>query len=105
MRPRTKARLEAEIQRELSEIIATEAKDPVLKETLPDIVRVALSQDGLEATVYVYAGDGGNSQEVMDAFRRDRGFLRSRLAHRIRVRRVPRLRFMWEDPLHGTPHS
>ncbi len=105
MRPKVKARLEAEIQRELAEIIATEAKDPVLRETLPDIVRVDLSPDGLEATVYVYAGDAGNSREVMDAFLRDRGFLRSRLARRIRVRRVPRLRFMWEDPLHGAPHA
>jgi|Deesub1362A_J573_1020465.scaffolds.fasta_scaffold04981_5 ribosome-binding factor A len=103
MNPRAKARIEAEIQRELSDIIATEAKDPVLKQALPDIVGVELSHNGQRATVYVFAGDEGTREEVLAAFAKDAGFLRTELAHRIRLRRVPALRFAWKDPLERRP--
>ncbi len=99
MNPRVKARIEAEIQRELSDIIATEVRDPVLKEALPDIVGVELSPNGQRATVYVYAGDEEKREEVLAAFARDAGFLRTELAHRVDLRRVPALRFRWDNPL------
>lgn len=103
MNPRAKARLEAEIQRELSDIIATELRDPVLKRALPDIVGVELSANGQRATVYVFAGDEAMREEVLTAFNRDVGFLRTELAHRLELRRVPSLRFVWEDPLKRWP--
>lgn len=98
MGARAKARLEAEIGRELAEIIATEVRDPVLQEALPDIVGVELSRDWRRATVYVYSGSLGK-ERVLGAFERDAGFLRSRLAQRVRIRRVPELSFSWRDPL------
>ncbi|RLE35294.1 30S ribosome-binding factor RbfA [Candidatus Acetothermia bacterium] len=103
MNPRVKARIEAEIQRELSDIIATELRDPVLKEFLPDIVGVELSANGQRATVYVFAGDEALREAVLSALARDAGFLRTELAHRMDLRRVPTLRFAWEDPLKRWP--
>ncbi|NOX44624.1 MAG: 30S ribosome-binding factor RbfA [Caldiserica bacterium] len=101
MNARARARIEAEIQRELSDIIATEAKDPVLRRTLPDIVGVELSPNGQRATVYVFTGDAGARDEVLAAFAKDAGFLRTELAHRMELRRVPALHFAWRDPLEG----
>lgn len=103
MNPRAKARIEAEIQRELADILATEVKDPVLKRTLPDIVGVELSSNGQRATVYVFAGEEMAREEVLAALARDAGFLRTELAHRMELRRVPALRFAWEDPLKKWP--
>ncbi len=103
MNRKVKARIEAEIQRELSDIIATEAKDPVLRRTLPDIIGVELSPNGQRAVVYVFAGDESAKDEVLSALARDRGFLRTELAKRIRLKRVPSLSFRWEDPLEEWP--
>jgi len=104
MNRRVRARIEAEIQRELSDIIATEAKDPVLKKTLPDIIGVELSSNGQKAVVYVFAaGDESVKEEVLSALGRDRGFLRTELARRIHLKRVPSLSFRWEDPLKEWP--
>lgn len=94
MRPRARARLAETIAREIADILEFEAKDPVLREALPTVLGVELSPDGQEAKVLVYiSGTEEERARVMAAFARDTGFLRSALAKRLQIRRVPRLSF------------
>ncbi|MBC7318787.1 30S ribosome-binding factor RbfA [Candidatus Bipolaricaulota bacterium] len=94
MRPRARARLQEAIAREIADILEFEAKDPVLKAALPTILGVELSPDGQEAKVLVYvSGTEEERARVMAAFAKDTGFLRTALAKRLSVRRVPRLTF------------
>jgi len=94
MRWRARARLAELIAREIADILEFEAKDPVLREALPTILGVELSPDGQEAKVLVYvSGTDEERARVMAAFAKDTGFLRSALAKRLQIRRVPRLTF------------
>jgi ribosome-binding factor A len=94
MRPRARARLAEAIAREMAEIVEFEAKDPVLRKALPTILGVELSPDGQEAKVLVYiSGTEKERARVMAAFTKDKGFLRTALAKRLQIRRVPRLTF------------
>lgn len=94
MRWRARARLAELIAREIADILEFEAKDPVLREALPTILGVELSPDGQEAKVLVYiSGTEEERARVMAAFAKDTGFLRSALAKRLQIRRVPRLTF------------
>lgn len=94
MRARARARLAETIAREIADILEFEVKDPVLRESLPTVLGVELSQDGQEAKVLVYiSGTEEERARVMAAFAKDTGFLRSALAKRLSVRRVPRLTF------------
>lgn len=100
MRDRARARLSQKIARQLAEILEFETKDPVLRAAAPTVMGVELSWDGKLAVVYVaLAGAHEERGKVVAAFARDRGFLRTRLAHRLRVRRVPELRFELAAPL------
>lgn len=94
MRERARARLAEAIAREIADILEFEAKDPVLREALPTVLGAELSPDGQEAKILVYvSGTEEERARVMEAFAKDTGFLRSALAKRLRVRRVPRLSF------------
>lgn len=97
---RARKRLSAEIQRILAELLEFEVKDPVLRDALPTVVGVELTQDAQRATVYVYvAGGEGERASALAALDHDKGFLRSQLARRLRVRRVPELVFQLDDTL------
>lgn len=106
MRERARARLAEAIAREIAEILEFEAKDPVLRKALPTVLRAELSPDGQEARILIYvSGTEEERARVMAAFAKDTGFLRSALAKRLSVRRVPRLSFAldtspdrWAEP-------
>ncbi|RLE28923.1 30S ribosome-binding factor RbfA [Candidatus Acetothermia bacterium] len=97
---RSRRRLSAEIQRILAEVLEFEVKDPTLREAAPTVVEVRLTQDAQRATVYVYvAGGEGTRQAALAALNHDKGFLRTQLARRLHVRRVPELSFQLDDTL------
>jgi len=97
---RTRKRLSAEVQRILAEVLEFQVKDPVLKEAFPTVVDVELSPDVRRAVVYVYVpGGGGQRQAVLSALEHDKGFLRTQLARRMHVRRVPELVFKLDETL------
>ncbi len=94
MRERARARLAETIAREIADILEFETKDPVLRRALPTVLGVELSPDGQEAKVLVYvSGTEAERARVMAAFAKDTGFLRTALAKRLSIRRVPRLTF------------
>ncbi len=97
--PRSR-RIAEQIQRELSEIIRLELKDPrVGMVTLTD---VEVTPDYEHAKVYFtrLAGFGtaaGDNQDVTRALQHASGFLRTELAHRMRLRIVPQLIFAYDE--------
>lgn len=92
--PRSR-RIAEQIQRELSDIIRLELKDPrVGMITLTD---VEVSQDHAHARVFfTLLGDATKIKETGEALQHATGFLRSQLAQRIKLRIVPQLQFKYD---------
>ncbi|MEM6819268.1 MAG: 30S ribosome-binding factor RbfA [Pseudomonadota bacterium] len=89
-------RLGGQIQRVLNELLRFESKDPAL--TGVSVTAVDLSRDLSVARVFFSTLDpDGDPEPVADGLRRAAGFLRGRLGHELKVRRVPELRFQHDD--------
>jgi ribosome-binding factor A len=89
--PRSR-RIEDQIQRLLSDLIRTEVRDPRLGNAVITAVRV--TRDLSVAWVYyTVLQSEGEPPSLDSAFASAGGFLRSRLAKDLTLRRVPELRF------------
>ena len=99
--PRSR-RIAEQIQRELSEIIRLELKDPrVGMVTLTD---VEVTPDYEHAKVFFTRLDNlgtaaTDNTAVTHALEHAAGFLRSELAHRMRLRIVPQLHFEYDESI------
>ncbi len=90
------SRLEEQVQRILSDVLRGETRDPRLHNVIVTDARV--TKDLSIAWVYYSLLDKDVAQEEVDsAFQKAGGFLRSRLAKELSVRRVPELRFELDD--------
>ena len=89
--PRSR-RIEDQIQRILSDVVRGEVRDPRLKNAIITAVRV--TRDLSVAWVYysVLQVDG-ETENLDEAFASATGFLRSRVAKDLTIRRAPELRF------------
>jgi ribosome-binding factor A len=92
--PRSR-RIAGQIQRELSDIIRLELKDPrVGMITLTD---VEVTPDNAHARVYfTLLGDAARVKETAAGLRHAAGYLRSELAQRLKLRIVPELHFEYD---------
>ena len=92
--PRSR-RIAEQIQRELSEVVRVELKDPrVGMITLTD---VEVSPDGEHAKVFfTVLGEPSRVKEAEEGLRHAAGYLRSELARRLTVRAVPQLQFKYD---------
>lgn len=96
--PRSR-RIEDQIQRILADILRDDLRDPRLADVFVTAVRV--SRDLSVAWVYYSELRAeGETPDLGDAFAGAQGFLRSRLARELRMRRVPELRFERDDTAH-----
>jgi ribosome-binding factor A len=89
-------RIAEQIRRELAELLQLEVKDPrVGMVTLTD---VEVTPDYSHAKVYfTLLGQGHPLEETVAGLNRASGFLRSQLAHRMRLRIVPQLHFVFDS--------
>ncbi len=90
------------IRREISELIQHELRDPRLDEFI-SITEVDTSPDLKIAKVYV-SSIGGQQEEkkILSVLRSAAGFLRTALAHKIKIRYTPELHFVWDNSIeHG----
>ena len=86
-------RVGEQVRRELTKIVAQELRDPRLH-TIAAIATVRMSADLQLANVAVsVAGDDQQRGEATRGLESASGFLRQALGRRLRLRRVPRLRF------------
>lgn len=97
-------RLNTQVQRELSDLIRTELRDPRLG-TIVSITRVDISPDLEKATVYVsILGEPSSKQETILALTSAAPFLRRHLLTRMRIKRAPALRFVLDETIEQAAH-
>lgn len=93
--PRSR-RIAEQIQRELSEIIRLELKDPRVTGMIT-ITDVEVTRDQSHAKIFfTILGDAAKVDETTEGLKRASGFLRSELAHRLLLRTVPQLEFKYD---------
>jgi ribosome-binding factor A len=93
--PRSR-RIADQIQRELSDIIRLELKDP--RVGMITLIDVEVSPDQSHARVYFTSlGDASTVEESTRGLQHAAGFLRSELAHRMKLRVVPQLQFKFDE--------
>ena len=84
------------IQRELSQLIRTELKDPRISPMLT-IASVEVSSDLSNAKIYYTTFDADDRADTQEALVKAAGFLRRKLAAAMTTRSVPMLRFYYDD--------
>ena len=90
------ARIADQIQRELSELIRLELRDPRVK--LVTVTGVELSRDQSHAKVYYTTlGTAEEGEACGEGLAHAAGFLRTGLAHRLTTRKVPELHFAYDE--------
>ena len=92
------SRIADQIQRDLSELIRQEIKDP--RVGLVTVTEVAVSRDLGHAKVYISSlGESTSAQESVRALQHAAGFLRSLLAKTLTLRTVPQLEFVYDPSI------
>ena len=89
-------RLGEQFQRELALLIQQELKDPRLG--MVTVSGVEISRDLAHAKVFVTVmGEAHDVDETLETLQRAAGFLRTQLAHSVRVRTMPVLHFVYDE--------
>ena len=92
--PRSR-RIAEQVQRELTQIIRLELKDP--RVGLITITDVEVTPDlKLARVFFTLLGDGAMIEDTTRGLRHASGFLRSHLARRFEMRSVPQLEFVYD---------
>lgn len=101
MNKRRMEKMAEEIRREVSQILAEEIKDPRL--SLVSVTRVEVSNDLGSARIYVSVlGDEAKQADAQQALERARGFIRTEISSRIRLRHAPDISFRVDHSIeHG----
>jgi ribosome-binding factor A len=96
MTSQRKRKIEAEIQRVLSEVVAREVKDPRVGNVT--FTSVVVSPDMGSARVYFTPfASVDRHEEVRTGLTRAGGFLRGEVGRRLGLRHAPRLQFIFDD--------
>lgn len=99
-------RINAEVQRELGELIRNEIKDPRVS-PLTSVTDVEVAPDLKTAKVYISVlGDEEKQKSTLEGLKSAMPFLRSKLAKEINLRNTPELRFLLDTSIeYGTRMS
>ena len=87
-------RVADQIQRELSELLRLEVKDP--RVGMVTLTGVEVSSDFAHAKVYYTSLATQGREETQDGLQRAAGFLRSQLGPRLRIHNTPELHFQYD---------
>ena len=96
-------RLSDQIRTEISTILRDDVKDPRLKGIT--IIKVELSKDISKAYIFFSSLNSFseiNFQEVDEALKKAKGFIRSTLGKKLNVKRLPELAFQKDDINHNS---
>ena len=92
--PQRLRRVADQVQRELSDIIRSELKDP--RVGMITLTGVEMSSDLAHAKVYFTSLVSGSHEETLVGLRRASGFLRTLLGQRIKIHNTPELHFEYD---------
>ena len=90
------------IQRELSELVAREVRDP--RVGMLTITSVDVSPDLSHAKVFFTLLQKEKLEDTLRGLGRSAGFLRSQLAKRIKLYTTPQLRFVYDESVERGDH-
>ncbi len=91
-----------QIQREISEILLRDLRDP--RVGMITLTGVEVSPDFAHATVYFTCLEADHASEASEGLGRAAGFIRAQLAKRIRMYTVPELRFLYDESVERGAH-
>lgn len=97
MSSRRVERLNEQLKREITEILRFEVKDP--RVGLATVTAVSVSADLSFARVFVRPSGDEEDSQIFEGLRAATPFIRSELGQRLRLRRVPELRFELDESI------
>ena len=89
-------RINSEIQKAISYIIANEIKNPLIKGLIP-VTKVSTTNDLDQCKVYLSIFEDETREEVFNQIKHSAGFIRRELAKAVDLRKVPFLTFFLDD--------
>ncbi len=91
-------KIDSILMREISMILTSELNDPKLG--FPTVTAVDVAPDYNTAKVYVsFLGKNYKKRDGIEALRRSKGHIKSLLAKRVKMRKIPDLTFEVDDTL------
>ncbi len=98
-------RINAEVQKELSEIIRTEIKDPRVKDVMISVTSVEVTTDLKYCKAYVsILGDEEQAKEAIVGLKSAVGFIRRELAARVNLRNTPEITWIPDQSIEYGVH-
>jgi ribosome-binding factor A len=94
-------RVAEQIQRELADLIRLEVKDPRVR--MVTVTGVEVARDYSHAKIFYTTLEGANDL-VQQGLERASGFLRSQLAHAMKLRITPQLHFVYDPSIEHGAH-
>ena len=92
-------RINTEVQRELSQIIRSEIKDPRIH-PLTSVVAVEVTPDLKYCKAYISVlGDEEAGKATIEGLRSAASFVRRELAHRVNLRNTPEIKFILDQSI------
>jgi ribosome-binding factor A len=86
------------IRHELADMLTRgEIHDPVIQVHLITVPEVRMSPDLRLATIYVMPLGGRDGKEVLDAFDRNKRYVRGEIARRVNLKFAPEIRFRIDE--------
>ncbi len=93
MKQQRQARIDAEVQRTVAEIIDRDLKDPRLG--FVTVTRAEISNDMMQCKIFVsIIGDRHVARQSMDALQNAAGYVRGELGSAVKLRHTPELHFV-----------
>ena len=93
-------RINMEVQRELSEILRTEVKDPRVQDGMVSVVSAEVSPDLKYCKAYISVlGSEEAAQGVLEGLKSAMGYIRRELAARVNLRNTPEIRFVLDQSI------
>lgn len=92
-------RINGEVQRELSNIIHNEIKDPRIH-PMTSVVTVEVAPDLKTCKAYISVlGDEKTQQDTIAGLKSAEGYIRRELAHTVNLRNTPEIRFILDQSI------
>ena len=92
-------RVNSELKRQISKVIAEDIKDPRMGSALVGVTKVYVTPDLKYAKVYlsIYAPTDEDRKQAFETVCRSSAFIRARLKDEVNIRLLPELRFLLDD--------
>ena len=98
-------RINMEVQRELSEIIRTEIKDPRVNGAMTSVVAVEVTPDLKYCKAYISVmGSDEEKKDTIAGLRSAEGYVRRQLAKRLNLRNTPEIQFVLDQSIEYGVH-